>query len=139
MHMYDKWNFKPKISSIFHFEQVIDGWISHIFYVRNSSTLNYVLEYLRTYFFIMADRLNPGEIFWKDRIHIIGRNRSHEDQKYRTKMTQTLNFMLKKCSRNKLAEVQKYRTNISSWSIETWGNIGPILLNLRWLIAWTFF
>ena len=27
---YDKWNFKPKISSIFHIERVNDGWVSQI-------------------------------------------------------------------------------------------------------------
>ena len=29
----NKWNFEPEISSIFHFELVNDGWISHILYV----------------------------------------------------------------------------------------------------------
>ena len=32
--LYDKWNFKPKISSIFHFEHVNEVWISHILCVR---------------------------------------------------------------------------------------------------------
>ena len=27
---YDKWNFKPQISSIFHFVQVSDSWLAHI-------------------------------------------------------------------------------------------------------------
>ena len=34
VYVYDKWNFKPKISSTFHFELVNDGWISHILYVN---------------------------------------------------------------------------------------------------------
>ena len=29
-----KWSFKPKISSIFHFWLVNDGWLSHLLYVK---------------------------------------------------------------------------------------------------------
>ena len=35
--MYDKWKFKPKITSIFHFEKVTDDWTSHILRVKTYS------------------------------------------------------------------------------------------------------
>ena len=35
VYSYDKWNFEPKISSLFHFGRVNDGWVSHIFCVNN--------------------------------------------------------------------------------------------------------
>ena len=31
---YDKWNFKSTISSLFHFDQVTDGWMSHVLGVK---------------------------------------------------------------------------------------------------------
>ena len=33
--MYDKWNFKPQISSIFHFDWVSDGRMAHVLGVNH--------------------------------------------------------------------------------------------------------
>ena len=32
--IYDKWNFKPQISSIFHFDRVSDGRMAHVLGVK---------------------------------------------------------------------------------------------------------
>ena len=45
LYPYNKWDFQPKISSIFHFEQVNDGWNFHILCVRKK------LEMIATAFY----------------------------------------------------------------------------------------
>ena len=37
LYMYDKWNFKPQISSIFYFNQVSDGRMSHVLGVNEKN------------------------------------------------------------------------------------------------------
>ena len=40
-----KWKFKPKVSSIFHFELANDGWISNILYVNKLPYMSLFVEY----------------------------------------------------------------------------------------------
>ena len=40
VHKYDKWNFKPKKSSMFHFNQVTYGRMARVLGVKNSSVKN---------------------------------------------------------------------------------------------------
>ena len=41
---YNKWNCKPQISTIFHFEQGNEGWISHILCVNLKNAHNLPFE-----------------------------------------------------------------------------------------------
>ena len=38
---YDKWKFKPKISYIFHFQLVSDGWMAHVLGVKPQITAKF--------------------------------------------------------------------------------------------------
>ena len=62
---FDKWNFKPKISSIFHVDQVTDGWMSHVFGVKLSLSIIFLS---RESFFIHTFSFTCFFVFMKLKI-----------------------------------------------------------------------
>ena len=63
--IFDKWNFKPKISSIFHVDQVTDGWMSHVFGVKLSLSIIFLS---RESFFIHTFSFTCFFVFMKLKI-----------------------------------------------------------------------
>ena len=64
---YDKWNFKPQISSIFHFERVSDGWMAHVLGVNVNTIFILPIIESKTFVYVYVKYF----FLWKVVVHEI--------------------------------------------------------------------